>query len=70
MQDIKEKAFDKVYAKLTTLNFEIQRLRENLKYDNTGGIDAEQLQGVIEQTEEEKLIYMYLFTLIEKDNKL
>jgi hypothetical protein len=67
MQDIKEKAFDKVYAKLTTLNFEIQRLRENLKYDNTGGIDAEQLQGVIEQTEEEKLIYMYLFTLIEKN---
>jgi hypothetical protein len=67
MQDIKEKAFDKVYAKLTTLNFELQRLRENLKYDNTGGIDAEQLQGVIEQTEEEKLIYMYLFTLIEKN---
>jgi hypothetical protein len=67
MQDVKEKAFDKVYAKLTTLNFEIQRLRENLKYNNTGGIDAEQLQGVIEQTEEEKLIYMYLFTLIEKN---
>jgi hypothetical protein len=67
MQDVKEKAFDKVYAKLTTLNFEIQRLRENLKYNNTGGIDAEQLQGVIEQTEKEKLIYMYLFTLIEKN---
>lgn len=67
MQDIKEKAFDKVYSKLTTLNFELQRLRENLKYDNTGGIDAEQLQGVIEQTDEERLTYMYLFSLIEKD---
>lgn len=67
MQDIKEKAFDKVYSKLITLNFELQRLRENLKYDNTGGIDAEQLQGVIEQTDEERLTYMYLFSLIEKD---
>jgi hypothetical protein len=67
MQDIKEKAFNKVYAKLTTLNFELQRLRENLMYNNTGGIDAEQLQGVIEQTDEERLTYMYLFSLIEKD---
>ena len=67
ISDLKEKAFNKVYSKLMTLDFEVITLNKGLKNGGIGGIDAEQLQGVIEQTEQEKLIYMYLFSLIEKD---
>jgi hypothetical protein len=66
---IKEKASDKAFATIKMYENEIIALNRNVKCGGMGGITLEQLLDVIGYTETEKLVWIYIAGLIEKDNK-
>ena len=68
--NIKERAFDKVYSKIQVLGFKVTSLKKEVIYGGYGGINLEQLLGVVEHNEMERHIWSYILSLIEKDNKL
>jgi hypothetical protein len=45
-------------------------LLRDVKNGGSGGISLEQLLGVVDHTEVEKTVWIYIASLIEKDNKL
>ncbi len=65
---IKEKASDKAFATVKMLENEEQALQRDVKRKGSGGITLEQLLSVVDHTETEKLIWIYIAGLIEKDN--
>ena len=65
---IKERASDKAFAKIITLEKEIISLNRDVKNGGSGGITLEQLLGVVDHTEMERYIWIYIAGLIEKDN--
>lgn len=65
---IKEKAADKAFAKVMTLEKEIRSLNREVKSGGSGGISLEQLLSVVDHTEVERYIWIYILCLIEKDN--
>ena len=65
---IKEKAADKAFAKVMTLEKEIISLNRDVKSGGSGGISLEQLLCVVDHTEMERYIWIYIAGLIEKDN--
>lgn len=65
---IKERASDKAFAKVMTLEKEINSLNRDVHLGGSGGISLEQLLGVVDHTEVERLIWIYIAGLIEKDN--
>jgi hypothetical protein len=65
---IKERASDKAFAKIITLEKEIISLNRDVKSGDSGGITLEQLLSVVDHTEVERLIWIYIAGLIEKDN--
>jgi hypothetical protein len=67
---IKERASDKAFAKIITLEKEIISLNRDVKNGGSGGITLEQLLSVVDHAEVERLIWIYIAGLIEKDNKL
>lgn len=66
---IKEKASDKAFATIKMYENEVIALNRSVKSGGTGGITLEQLLDVIGYTETEKLVWIYIAGLIEKDNK-
>ena len=68
-QDIKEAASNKAFAKITTLGFEIQDLKRDLKSGNIGPITIEEMELLITGTEKELKIWNYIAKLIETDEK-
>lgn len=67
---IKERASDKAFARISVLESEIYSLNREVKSGGSGGITLEQLLGVVDHTETERLVWIYIAGLIEKDNKL
>ena len=67
---IKERASDKAFARISVLESEIYSLNREVKNGGSGGITLEQLLGVVDHTETERLVWIYIAGLIEKDNKL
>jgi len=65
---IKERASDKAFAKVITLEKEIISLNREVKSKGSGGISLEQLLGVVDHAKVERLIWIYIAGLIEKDN--
>ena len=67
-QEIKEKASYKVFAKLSSLRFELESLQRDYTMGLTGGITLQELEGVIIHVKKEIDIWNYISALVEKDN--
>jgi len=66
---IHELASDKVFAKLTMLDFDLERLRDEVKYKITGKLTLEQLVNIYDSTVRERTVWNYIAESIEKSNK-
>ena len=60
---------DKVFAKLTMLDFDLERLRDEVKYKITGKLTLEQLVNIYDGTVRERTVWNYIAESIEKSNK-
>ena len=65
---IKERASDKAFATIKMYENQIKALQRDVKSGGSGGISLEQLLGVVDHTEMERYIWIYIAGLIEKDN--
>lgn len=68
IEEIKQRASDKAFSKLMSLDFQIKSLRQNIEYNRTGGVTLEELIGVLDLEERDKEVWDYITTLIEKDS--
>jgi hypothetical protein len=66
--NIKSKASDKAFSKLSALNFELESLKRDCVMGLTGGVTLNELEGVINHVKKEIDTSNYIATLIEKDN--
>lgn len=67
IEEIKQRASDKAFSKLMSLDFQIESLRQDIENNRTGGVTLEDLIGVLDREERDKEIWDYITTLIEKD---
>lgn len=68
MNAIHDQASDKVFAKLAILQFDIDRLKHEVKYQLTGKLTMEQLTDIYIGTLKEKKIWNYIAESLEKSN--
>jgi hypothetical protein len=68
-QEIKQKASDKIFSKLLSLDFEIQSLKRDVKEKWVGGVTIEEWKKVLEHQIRDREVWSYIAELIEKDNK-
>jgi len=66
---IKDLAHDKAFANIYTLDTDISRLKQEIKDDITPFLTVEQLQGVLRHTKQQREVWDYIATLIEKDHE-
>ena len=66
--NIKERASNKAFAKISNLHMDIKELVNDIKEKRTGGISMEQLELVLDGTRLELDTWKYIATLIEKNN--
>ena len=66
LADIKNKASNKAFAKVTILTLDIEEQRRNLKNGNIGGVTYEEAKQVLTGYETELQIWNYITELIEK----
>ena len=67
--EIKNRAHDKAFATIFSLDNDISRLKQEIKDDQTPFITIEQLEGVLRHTKEQKKVWDYIALLIEKDHE-
>ena len=67
--DIKNRAHDKAFATIYSLDTDISRLKQEIKDDVTPFITIDQLQGVLRHTKQQREVWDYIATLIEKDHE-
>lgn len=69
INETRELASNKAFAKITMLKIEIKDLKDDIKYDNTGGLTIEELELMYEVNKKELKVWEYMCKLIETDNK-
>ena len=67
--EIKNRAHDKAFATLYTLDTDISRLKQEIKDDCTPFITIDQLTGVLDHTIKQKEVWNYITKLIETDHE-
>ena len=67
--DIKNRAHDKAFATIYSLDNDISRLKQEIKDDQTPFVTVEQLEGVLRHTKEQRKVWDYIALLIEKDHE-
>jgi len=67
--EIKNRAHDKAFATIFSLDNDISRLKQEIKNDSTPFITVEQLEGVLRHTKQQRKIWDYIALLIEKDHE-
>ena len=66
---IKDLAHDKAFANIYTLDTDISRLKQEIKDDMTPFLTVDQLEGVLRHTKQQREVWDYIATLIEKDHE-
>lgn len=66
LADIKNRASNKAFAKVTILGLDIERQKQDLKNGNIGGITHEEAEQVLEGYKKELQVWNYITELIEK----
>ena len=67
--DIKNRAHDKAFATIYSLDNDISRLKQEIKDDASPFITIEQLEGVLNHTKKQREVWDYIALLIEKDHE-
>ena len=67
--ETKNRAHDKAFATIYSLDNDISRLKQEIKDDRSPFITAEQLEGVLNHTKKQKDIWNYIAKLIETDHE-
>ena len=67
--ETKNRAHDKAFATLYTLDTDISRLKQEIKDDCTPFITIDQLAGVLDHTKKQKAVWSYIAKLIEIDHE-
>jgi len=67
--EIKNRAHDKAFATIFSLDNDISRLKQEIKNDSTPFITVEQLEGVLRHTKQQRKIWDNIALLIEKDHE-
>lgn len=68
-QEINNRAYNKAFAKIDTLNFDIGRLRDEILHKMYGAVSKEEMELCLESTKKELKTWEYILKLIEVDNK-
>jgi len=66
LADIKNRASNKAFAKVTILGLDIETYKQDLKNGNIGGITYEEAENVLEGYKKELQVWNYITELIEK----
>ena len=67
--EIKNRAHDKAFATIFSLDNDISRLKQEIKDNQTPFITIEQLEGVLNHTKRQRQVWDYIALLIEKDHE-
>ena len=67
--ETKNRAHDKAFATIYSLNNDISRLKQEIKDDRSPFITVDQLKGVLNHTKKQKDIWNYIAKLIEIDHE-
>ncbi len=68
-KDIQNRAHDKAFATIYSLDNDISRLKQEIKDDASPFITIEQLEGVLKHTKIQRKVWDYIALLIEKDHE-
>lgn len=66
LADIKNRASNKAFAKVTILTLDIEMYEEDLRTGNIGGVTYEEFEQVLEGYKKELQVWNYITELIEK----
>ena len=67
--ETKNRAHDKAFATIYSLDNDISRLKQEIKDDASPFITVEQLEGILNHTKKQKAIWNYIAKLIEIDHE-
>jgi ribosomal protein L19E len=68
IQEINERASNKAFAKILSINAKQINLKKDLKSGSYGAITKEEMQLLIDQNNIEVAVWSYIAKLIETDN--
>lgn len=66
LADIKNRASNKAFAKVTILTLDIETYEQDLREGNIGGVTYEEFEQVLEGYKKELQVWNYITELIEK----
>ncbi len=67
-QELQERASNKAFAKITILNFDIDKLKSDIDKGLYGGLDREQMILLYTSTLREREVWNHIATIIETNN--
>ena len=67
--ETKNRAHDKAFATIYSLDNDISRLKQEIKDDASPFITVEQLEGVLNHTKRQREVWNYIASLIEIDHE-
>jgi hypothetical protein len=67
-KELQERASNKAFAKITMLNFDIDKLKSDIKNEMYGGLDREQMNLLYTATLCEREVWNYIAKTIEINN--
>jgi hypothetical protein len=66
LADIKNRASNKAFAKVTILTLDVETYKEDLRTGNIGGVTYEEFEQIVKGYETELQVWNYITELIEK----
>jgi len=66
LADVKNRASNKAFAKVTILTLDIENYKKDLRTGNIGGVTYEEFEQVLEGYKKELQVWNYITELIEK----
>jgi len=68
-KEIHQRAHNKAFSKLLTIERDIHALKLDIRYGGDGRISVDMLRTCLSSTEKELQTWQYIATLIEKNNE-
>ena len=68
LADIKNRASNKAFAKVTILTLDIETYEEDLRTGNIGGVTYEEFEQILEGYKKQLQVWNYIAESIEKNN--
>ena len=68
-KELKQRASDKAFAKMTMLNIDIEQNKEDIRSKNYGGVTLDEMNIVLNSNKRELKVWQYIAKLIETDEE-